>query len=385
MWRGNQPNSKGIEVPVNNAGARAHIIAVGQIPPPVTGYAYITARMIETLGENADVETIDISPGHRQGLRKHLHKALQTARACWRLARPKRPQFVYLGCEGDWGLIYTAALVLTSRLLGYPLLLHHHSFSYIDRSSSLMKFILGTGGKKISHVFLCPSMRDRFEARYGRLADSRIVSNAAFVEGRGAPRGANSAASPLCIGLLSNLTREKGLYTFIDLLRRLRKSDLDFRALLAGPITNAEDRAAVAAAEAELGVRLKYLGALYGDAKDAFYRDIDVFVFPTHYANEAEPTVLFEALAAGNLIVAYDRGCIGSQIGKRGLAVPTAEDFCTRAFTYLATLLGDSRTATLDRQTIAHEFLSTKSSALLSAQSLTSRSPSQTTNTVRSV
>ncbi|MCK1353554.1 glycosyltransferase family 4 protein [Bradyrhizobium sp. CW7] len=368
---------------MNSAGARAHIIAVGQIPPPVTGYAYITARMIETLGQTAEVETINVSPGTRQGLRKHLHKARQTIRACLRLAKNvHRVRFMYLGCEGDLGLIYTVTLTLAARLFGYTILLHHHSFSYIDRASRLMRLILRVGGIQIRHVFLCSTMLDRFEAQYGKVQDSRIVSNAAFVESGAAPKGVPSFGH-LRIGLLSNLTREKGLYTFIDLLRRLKQSHAEVQGLLAGPIANEEDKANVAAAEAELGGTLQYVGPVYGEAKDRFYGDIDVFVFPTQYANEAQPTVLFEARAAGNRVIAYDRGCIGSQVGNSGLAIPVGDDFCVGASAHLEKSLRKGPINASERQQIIREFQDARTAALHSANDLIGSTPSLVSSSLR--
>ncbi|WP_407121667.1 glycosyltransferase family 4 protein [Bradyrhizobium sp. STM 3561] len=369
---------------ITSSDAQPYIIAVGQIPPPVTGYAYITARLIETLSKNAKIETINISPGNRQGLRKHVQKSRQTIRACWRIARNNRlPRLVYLGCEGDLGLIYTAALVVVARLFGHAIFLHHHSFSYIDCASRLIELILGVGRAQIRHIFLCTTMRERFERRYGKVLKSSIISNAAFVEVQPFVAQAGCASGSLRIGLLSNLTREKGLYTFLALLRHLSNSGVEVQGLLAGPIANEQDRANVFAAEAELGGMLKYLGPVYGDAKNRFYHSIDVFVFPTHYANEAQPTVLFEARAAGNRVIAYDRGCIGSQVGKSGLAIPITDDFCVRASTYLGQLLREHPTGTFDRQEIVREFQDTKTSALHSLDDLVRSAPSRFSGSVR--
>ncbi|MCK1434945.1 glycosyltransferase family 4 protein [Bradyrhizobium sp. 15] len=341
------------------------------MPPPVNGYALITVRMIQTLKCSAEVEAINISPGGRRGFRKHLHKAAQTLRACWRIARNEsRPRLSYLACEGDWGLFYTAALVATARLFGHTIFLHHHSFSYIDRFSQLMRLILRIGGPKLLHIFLCTTMRDRFARRYGRIERCRIVSNAAFVEPQPEIKIAFGLSHPLRIGLLSNLTQEKGLYTFIDLLRRLEQSNLEVHGFLAGPIADENDKVNVSQAEKELTGSLTYMGPVFGDAKDQFYRNIDVFVFPTNYANEAQPTVIFEALAAGNRVIAYDRGCIGNQIKGNGLAIPINEDFCMQASIYLSELVRQGLTNYQSRQAIGSAFIDMKNSALESANGL---------------
>lgn len=355
---------------MTRTSARPLALAIGQTPPPITGYSLITARMIAVLAETADIETINISPGNRQGFNKHIHKGGQVLRACWRIAIQRNTaSLAYLGCEGDWGLIYTFGLALTARLFGYSILLHHHSFSYIDRRSTIMRVILMVGGEGISHIFLCTTMRQRFQARYQPVQRSRIISNAAFVEHPEHPLEDQVHLRPLRIGLLSNLTKEKGLHTFLDLVRNLKNSGFEVQGVLAGPIALEDDKRLVAAAETELAGALAYVGPIYGEAKERFYSDIDIFVFPTHYANEAQPTVLFEALAFGNWVVAYDRGCIGNQIGTHGLAVATTADFNDAATAFIKSHLLE-RPSVIERQKIASELLMNKEAALRSARSI---------------
>ncbi|UPJ74485.1 glycosyltransferase family 4 protein [Bradyrhizobium sp. 187] len=356
----------------HDAQTRPLVIAVGQIPPPMTGYAYITGRMIATIRENADVEAINMSPADRKGLRKHFYKGAQTILACRQISRNSRqPKTVYLGCEGDWGLVYTAVLVVASRVFDHAILLHHHSFSYVDRNSRLMRFILSVGGKHIRHLFLCKKMHERLEARYGKVSDFEIISNAAFVKPCPNTKERHFANGPLRIGLLSNLTPEKGLHTFIDLIRLLRKNDLAVEGVLAGPIQNIKDAAIVRAAEVELNGALQYIGPVYGLEKNGFYEDLDLFVFPTQYANEAQPTVLFEALAAGIRIIAFDRGCIADQIRSNGLAIPPEEDFCARALDYVRSITQKHANGPSERKTVSRSFEQLHSSASRIARSIT--------------
>ncbi|QPF87119.1 glycosyltransferase family 4 protein [Bradyrhizobium genosp. L] len=336
----------------------------------MTGYAYITARMIETLQQSAEVETVNISPGHRRGVLKHVHKTYQTLWACWQLTRHTRgAKLTYIGCEGDWGLVYTSALVMTARMLGYAVLLHHHSFGYVDKSFSMMRFITHIGGDHIRHIFLCTTMRDRFESQYGRAHYTQIISNAAFVAPGQDIQDSSIQSNPIRIGMLSNLTREKGLYTFIDLVRALKDMKLGVEAVLAGPIADPRDQANVAVAERELGGALNYVGPVYGAAKDQFYRELDVFVFPTQYANEAQPTVLFEALAAGNSIIAFDRGCIASQVKQNGIAIAATDDFCARACDFILEL--SQQRSAAQRRTIIRNFNQSRALALAAATNLT--------------
>jgi glycosyltransferase involved in cell wall biosynthesis len=319
------------------------IIAIAQVPPPVIGFSLISERFIGQMRTRHDVEACNIAaaPGTK-GLRKLLSRVGRTLSACGALVRHVRvpDRRCYVACEGNWGLIYTGMVLLAARLLGYRTYLHHHSFRYIDTPDRLMRFLLGIGGP-VHHVFLCNVMHERFERAYGPVIGS-VVSNAAFVD----PVPVDDLPSPgptLVLGHLSNLTREKGLHTFLDLLRAALADGMDVRGILAGPINGAEDRALVEQAQAELGVRLDYRGSVYGEAKASFYRDTEIFVFPTRYVNEAQPTVLFEAISAGHAVLSYDRGCIASQVGECGLVVARDGEFVAPALAWLKAHATDDR------------------------------------------
>ncbi len=86
----------------------------------------------------------------------------------------------------------------------------------------------------------------------------------------------------------------------------------NFEARLAGPVAKEDDRKAIAAAVRDIP-GFSYSGPLYGDEKDAFFAGLDLFVFPTEYRFEAQPIVLYEAMAQGVPVLSVDRGCIREQ------------------------------------------------------------------------
>lgn len=343
-----------------------HIVAVGQIPPPVDGLAYITSAYLNLLQETHAVRTVNISPRAAGGLRYHLSRAWAVLGGSFRLlldaARPNR--ICYMPCQSDFGLIYTIFLLAVARILRYRRFLHHHNFGYINERRPLMGLVLRVGGRATTHIFLCEKMRDRFSQTYWRPPLSTIVSNAAFVrpnEGKHSP-----SITQLRIGLLSNLNEEKGLYLFLDLMRSIDASGLEISGTLAGPVKLDKDKRAIEAAIKDLGTSLTYLGPLYGEDKLRFYSSIDVFVFPTTYVNEAQPTVVFEALAAGNLVLAYDRGCIASQVKQDGLVIQQDQPFVASAISWLETLVSKRRG--IDRLEISQRAMSKHLAARAKAQ-----------------
>ena len=66
-----------------------------------------------------------------------------------------------------------------------------------------------------------------------------------------------------------------------------------------------------------------YWGKKYGADKEAFFKNTDIFVFPTYYPNECFPLVLLEAMQQGLPCISTKEGGITSIIdnGKTGLLV----------------------------------------------------------------
>ncbi|WP_160012467.1 glycosyltransferase family 4 protein [Rhizobium sp. 18055] len=319
-----------------------HIVAIGPLPPPLHGLSLATSAMAALLADGNTVILQNLSPpasGWR--LWRHPAKCASVISACIRLLRERRhpEKACYLACDGGFGQFYTLLLVISSRLLAYPTYLHHHSFRYIDRRSIVMRSILALSGPGLTHIFLCEIMRDRFTDAYRRRLRSAVISNAALVP----PQAETEVdrARPLTIGMLSNLSRAKGLETFITLFRQARAQGLPLHAILAGPAADGRDRATIDAAIREFAGALEYRGAVLGDDKANVYADIDVFIFPTIYVNEAQPLVIFETKASGNAVIAYDRGCIRRQLDETDLLVPATGEFVEMAIAWLSEIPPD--------------------------------------------
>ncbi|MCW2235853.1 glycosyltransferase family 4 protein [Azospirillum canadense] len=304
-----------------------HIVVSGRLPPPVDGMSRVTALVLDRLRARGDVEVADLSPGwNGGGPRYHAAKALRVLLAGMRLAAGamQDDRRFYMPVDSGLGIVYTTALAGLARLFGYERTLHHHSFATITKPTWRMSLLTRVAGADCMHVLLCPAMQLKFQKLYPAARAGMSMSNAIFTPP--VPRPRARKPGPLRIGHLSNLCVDKGLDTMFNLLRALRAEDMDVKLVLAGPGLGRMDNALVAAGLAAFDGDVEYRGPVDGEAKAVFYRDIDVFVFPTQYRNEAQPLVLFEAMAAGVPVLAYDRGCIGSDIPRPGL-IPQDKDF----------------------------------------------------------
>jgi len=299
------------------------IFFVGPLPPPVHGFSVINRAMLDRFQAAGPVQVFDRAP--RSGaLPRRVAGALgRWARFVGALWRAPRGSAVYLGLSGGRGQLVDALYLAAARLLGRPVCVHHHSFAYLRAPAWHSRLALGLA-RGARHVALCPCMGETLASAYGIApAQVAVLSNAAFLP-PAAALPAQVPRSELRLGFLSNITTDKGIWAFFELVDALRARGLALQAQVAGPVA---PEIATRFAEA-LAARpwCRHLGPVYGDAKAAFFADIDLLVFPTFYANEAEPVTVLEALAAGVPVLANARGCITEMVPPDAGAVMLADD-----------------------------------------------------------
>jgi glycosyltransferase involved in cell wall biosynthesis len=90
-----------------------------------------------------------------------------------------------------------------------------------------------------------------------------------------------------------------------------------------------------------------HLGPIYGETKERFYQHLDILLFPTKYANEAEPLVIHEALRNGIHVIACDRGAI-AELLQNGAGFAFKED------TFVNCAVTQIRLLSADRAALAH-------------------------------
>jgi glycosyltransferase involved in cell wall biosynthesis len=323
----------------------AKIAFIGQFPPPINGLTFITSRLESAL-KQAGYDILARSTTGKLGSRNllfHPYRVLKTLRALLTIGSLRllgKSQVCYLTAEGGLGLTYSILTAAWARLLGFRLFIHHHSYSYILRPHTLMTCLLAVSGSEAVHICLCSEMAQDLANCYRRDIRSLIVSNATFVD-RGKSASSFSTRRDLVIGLIGNLTPDKGLYEFIEIVRIAKARALPIRGVLAGPIVRDSDRIVLQSLKDELGEHLDYRGPVYHAEKARFFENIDVFVFPTTYLNEAQPTVIFEALANGVPIISFDRGCIRNQVGNAGRVFRGDANFVVEALLALDVYCGD--------------------------------------------
>jgi glycosyltransferase involved in cell wall biosynthesis len=328
------------------------VVAVGSFPPPVHGAALVTQRVVDRLAPEARVVVADVEPG--SGPARPVRKALRYGVALWRVLRSPRRSAVYVAASGGEAILADAAVVGLARLLRRPAVLHHHSTRYLRRRFRTMATLCRVGGPGLAHVVLCDDMVGPLRRYYPMVGEVLVVGNAGIIP-PGAAHSERPAGGPVRLGHLSNLSVEKGMADVVELARRLRDDGRDVTVELAGPVADDEARAVLGAAVDDLGDRLLLPGALDEAQKAAFFARIDVFVFPSRYRHEAQPLVVYEAMAQGVPVIATDVGCLPDQVpADGGLVVPAGEDVADAAAAALDRLLTPAASAAARQAHVDH-------------------------------
>lgn len=302
------------------------MIFIGPFPKPVHGQSLATQSMFEFfLDAKFALKKVNVSSTGLKKILVHFY-------ACLIILFSAKTS-VYISLNSNNGLILNILLVIAARLKGSRLYLHYHAYDHIRRKSKVLYWLTKLAGQNTCHIVLGETMAKDLRQCTDFELDTFIVNNSKLIH-------LNSLAekqrtSFIKIGHLSNLTQEKGLTHTIDTAIYL-KDFFPIQLCLAGPITSEDIQKEITRAKDVLGENFEYLGPLYGEAKDKFYSEIDYFLFPSQYKNEAEPLVVLEALSAGVPVIASNIGCIADDVASTGgISLSVDENFKSNVKGYL--------------------------------------------------
>ena len=301
----------------NNMKEKPRILMVGSFPPPVRGMPVINAAVQDEL-EKAGVTPLIINLSAlnlERSLVARLGRLPKVLRGLAYMAsiRSLHGSVFYISISGGLGQIYEILFIFLARLTGMRLYLHHHSFAYITRPTFYTKALTKTAGTSAVHITQSPVMATKLQATYN-LKNVRPVSNTVFLMDSGA-YSSQIRSKLTTIGFISNISTEKGICEFLDLVSAAEKENIAIKAKLAGPFQDSRVENSVRSRIDQLK-HIDYVGPKYGVDKDSFFTEIDVLIFPTRYANETEGIVNHEAMRSGVPVIAYGRGCIPEIIGR---------------------------------------------------------------------
>jgi len=320
-----------VTLSLRDSDRTTRIFLVGPFPPPIHGMALINAMMrdrIINLGASCII--LDTSP---RTLNRNLSaRLIRIPIVLFCLIRfflfglrAKTP-VMYMSVSGSYGQLYDMLFTFIARLLRFQIYLHHHSSAYLNRKNRIFQLLTIVAGKKAFHITLCNQMAKRLIDFYIRAERIIVLSNAVLISNDilnvQIPRHSLKR-----IGFLGNISDAKGIFEFLNVIRYLYKNQpkLNIQGLIAGPFENAKIKRQVLSDLKDLP-NVSYVGPKYESEKVDFFNSIDVLLFPTKYANEAEPLTIHEAMATGLPVIAWRRGCIKEIISNESGFVINQED-----------------------------------------------------------
>lgn len=306
---------------------------VGVFPPPSTGQSIAFKNFADMfLGS---YELIDVSGGAGK-----LYKIKKTLKylSAMRFVIFNR-KCIYYTLNSGFGLYLDLFFILLCKVLGRRLIIHHHSYGYINSQDWKVKVISLALSETDYFVFLSPKMMNDFWSLYKGDAEAICLNNIfQYDMAEKERKDSFTRARALKIGYLSNLTVDKGFDTVCEIIQSLaRLDDVSVEFHIAGPFSDAQSKEMYDQISESHRSMIRYFGPVYGDEKDEFFQGIDLFLFPTRYQNEAQPMVLVEALQYGLPVLSIDRGTIKDLVGE-GFTVGTNEDFVERTVEYIREL-----------------------------------------------
>ncbi len=131
-------------------------------------------------------------------------------------------------------------------------------------------------------------------------------------------------ATPCKFLFLSNMMEEKGVYVLLEACAILKQKKVAFECHFIGAWSDVtENLFWDKVSELDLRDTIFAHGKKYNEDKFEFFKNSDVFVFPTYYHNETFGLVLVEAMQAGLPVVSTNEGGIPDVVknGETGLLV----------------------------------------------------------------
>jgi glycosyltransferase involved in cell wall biosynthesis len=275
------------------------------VPPPLNGMALVSQQMLRGFGASGGVTQPDRVPRALWPVWRHLSLSRQIMRA--------EGEVLYFVPDAGRGLRLNALEARLMRRFDH-VVLHHHVFSYLNAYDARFARFRAALEDNVSHIMLSDNMGKKLKNLYGLDDPVTVLGNSLSVVGGPKPPRTHLKR----LGFLSNITPEKGIEAVMGVARALPEVEIQ----IAGPAAESSLRRQIEAFVAEAPGTRRWLGPVQGASKARFLAETDLLLFPTRYANEAQPLVIFEALAAGTPVLATPRGCIPEQLQDTGWVLP---------------------------------------------------------------
>ncbi len=307
------------------------VCIVGVFPPPIHGFALVNDAMrnlIINIDPNSSVFDLSSKSLYRTisniGIR--FFRFLYIYPKYLLFSFLNKYHTLYIGLSGGLGQFYDLLILIIARINKQRIFIHHHSFSYLNKTNILTYLVIRMSGKNATHIVLCNLMQKKLK-NYRNNLSCILLSNSVFSFNNNVKISINRQLNT--IGFLGNVSIQKGIKIFFKVLEELNIKR-SINGIIGGPFQDSKSEI-FTRNELNKFSYITYLGSIYANDKEKFFNAIDVLLMPSVLA-EAEPLVIHEAMLYGIPVIAYNIGCITEIIKQNsGLVIESNLNFTNQA------------------------------------------------------
>lgn len=307
------------------------VLFIMHMPPPVHGAAMMGKYIHDSKIINDTFECHYINPSAssnieevgKLSLGKVLFLLKNTFRIIKAVIKNKPDLCYYTPTSGGWGIYRDMIVIILLKVFGKNVVLHFHNkgvkeYNRLHPVSTIVYRLMLSNVKVIQLSEILYQDIQKF-----------ISKDNVFVCANGIPESLESEpfvshnnSIPKLL-FLSNLISEKGVYVLLDACEILVKKGYHFSCDFVGGESSDMDADLFNTEVMRRGLSdiVVYRGRKYGKEKDSFFKNADIFVFPTYYSGECFPLVLLEAMENKLPVISTNEGGIPDIVknGENGL------------------------------------------------------------------
>lgn len=304
------------------------ILLILHLPPPVHGASLVGKSIQDSELINDDYKCNYINLSSAKNLSEigkfNLTKLISFLSIYWKVFRTlilTKPDLCYVTINSKGSPFYKDfGIVLLLKLFRKTIVYHFHNkgvslYQHRAIDNILYRITFKKTYTILMSPLLLPDMNKYLADQNTFYCPNGIPVNDEF-------RKTHSISGPCRLLFVSNMMKAKGVLDLLAALEVLNKRGLHFVCDFVGKWFDVDELSFQKELE-EKGLTEKVFahGAKYGDAKNQFYKNADVFIFPTH--DEAFPLVLLEAMQHELPVISTGEAAIPEIVdhGRTGLII----------------------------------------------------------------
>ena len=239
--------------------------------------------------------------------------------------KSKNNNTIYTILDDHYGFYLQIFFLKLASFIYNKIIIHHHSFRYISKKSNFLKLL---SSKKFIHISTSITQSLFLKKEY-KFKNIHFIKNNAFIYDKFFFN--KKLNKKLKVIYFSALTKEKGVYDFLNLSKIFSKKNIDF--FVFG--NNCTDNILNDIKKFKKNNFIKnYKLNIHSKNKVSLYKSSDILIFPSQYKSETSPVVIDECINFQVVPIAYDIGGIKEQLEGLKLSVKHFRDL-KKKFNYV--------------------------------------------------